>query len=268
MLEDYIGRGSFRRLRRFLPPGQEYCQFAYARKIAALVRQETRWLDAGCGHQILERRLHKEELALVGKARLAAGCDAYLPALARHRSLQNLVRCSIEHLPFKDRAFDLVTLNMVVEHLNRPEEFFRELSRIVDSGGRVVLLTPNAGGYYVFLIRIGWRIVPRRVGLKMVRYLEHREPEDVFPTHYEANTIRRIRSLMRRQGFAEEQVLPSFDRPFFYFFLPLSVAELIAVRLLWRLGCKGVAASTIIGVYRRTPEGNGLNDKHSEVKTK
>jgi ubiquinone/menaquinone biosynthesis C-methylase UbiE len=43
-------------------------------------------------------------------------------------------------LPFEDRSFDLVTFDLVLEHLEDLEAVFREVSRVLTPGGRVVMI--------------------------------------------------------------------------------------------------------------------------------
>jgi ubiquinone/menaquinone biosynthesis C-methylase UbiE len=208
-----------------------------------------RWLDAGSGHQILEFRLLKQEHALIARAGCAVGCDAYLPALRKHRSLQKLACCSLDALPFGNGSFDLVTLNMVVEHLQYPEGVFAELGRVVDRNGQVIVYTPNASGYYTVLHRLGWKIFPKPWIHRIIRFLEHREAEDVFPTFYRANTRQRLRELMNSNGLVEQRASLLIDKPLLYFFAPLSVLELLLRRLLRTCGCTELTGAAILGVY-------------------
>ena len=73
---------------------QEYSYFVEARQVQRLVDSETRWLDAGCGHQILELRLALEEKELVQRARLAVGCDAFVssPVTSSESPTQSCLR--------------------------------------------------------------------------------------------------------------------------------------------------------------------------------
>src|SRR5262249_27752719 len=141
----------------------QYSQLAYAALLKQLVTTSTYWLDAGCGHQILELRLHPYEQALVNRAALAVGCDAVESSVRRHRSLRNRALCHLARLPFRDHSFNLVTMNMVVEHLERPGDVMAELARVVVPNGLVVIHTPNAVAYQAYLTRLVWRIVPKRL---------------------------------------------------------------------------------------------------------
>jgi len=250
-LDRAIGRGSYHWLRCWLDPGREYTQIHYARTLRQLVTPGTRWLDGGCGHLVSSVWPNNDERTVVDGAKLAVGCDAYFPALVRHRSLERRVASTLQALPFRPRSFNLITLNMVVEHFDNPERVFTEIARVLDAGGRVFIHTPNAASYFVFLIRVGRRLLPAAVVSCLIKYLEGREPEDVFLTHYRANTRATLRRLARDSGLEEEQTVVLLDRPLFYFFLPLSLVELVATRLLERLGLREIAGNTILGIYRR-----------------
>lgn len=47
-----------------------------------------------------------------------------------------------ERLPFNDGAFDVVVCCYVANHFARPEIAFRELRRVLDSAGRLVVISP------------------------------------------------------------------------------------------------------------------------------
>ena len=45
---------------------------------------------------------------------------------------------------FKDNSFDLVSARQVIEHIPDPVNFMNEIARILKSGGRLVIKTPNS----------------------------------------------------------------------------------------------------------------------------
>jgi hypothetical protein len=87
--------------------------------------------------------------------------------------------------------------------------------------------------------------------MKMIRFMDFREEEDVFPTYYRANTYDDLTAVARQAGLSNEKVLLVPARPLFYFIAPLCAAELAASRLLIRMGAERFAASVILGVYRK-----------------
>jgi SAM-dependent methyltransferase len=56
--------------------------------------------------------------------------------------------CDIEAIPVPDGEFDAVLCTEVLEHVQRPIEVLRELSRIVRPGGRIFLTAPLASGLH------------------------------------------------------------------------------------------------------------------------
>jgi SAM-dependent methyltransferase len=165
------------------------------------VRPGTVWLDAGCGHRILPPWREDAERLLAATPKLAIGCDLDEPAMRAHRSLTRVVAADLEHLPFGTETMDLVTSNMVVEHLDHPGAVFAEFARVLRPRGRVVVHTPNAYSYFV----LGSRLLPSgRFKRRLARALDGRAESDVFPTRYRANTPSKLRALMGQAGLQEE----------------------------------------------------------------
>jgi SAM-dependent methyltransferase len=55
----------------------------------------------------------------------------------------NFVTADIYDLPFIDRSFRWVILSEVMEHLHKPDRALREVHRILERGGRVVITVPH-----------------------------------------------------------------------------------------------------------------------------
>jgi ubiquinone/menaquinone biosynthesis C-methylase UbiE len=145
------------------------------------------------------------------------GCDLFAFSLAKHRTIRDRVICTLDDLPFADESFTLVTLNMVVEHLTQPDTVLREIARVLNPAGLVVLMTPNRNGYFVRISNVARALIPEKLQGKLIRYLESREPEDVFKTHYLANTRKRLQEIMQAAGLEPRLVSLSRGRRFFYF---------------------------------------------------
>jgi SAM-dependent methyltransferase len=52
-----------------------------------------------------------------------------------------------ENLPFKSASFDLLVSFETIEHLERPDQFMAECSRVLAPGGRAIISTPNKAIY-------------------------------------------------------------------------------------------------------------------------
>jgi SAM-dependent methyltransferase len=252
LVDRHLGRGSYLWMRPLLAPYQEDTHLAYAETLSRLVRPDIRWLDAGCGHKILARNHEKQEREIVKRTRFAVGCDTVVESNHQHRSLEKIIPCELSSLPFSDDSFDLVTLNMVAEHLVEPSRVFSELARVLDRDGQLVIHTPCASSYEIWLIRLGWKLLAKNLGFWMIRLTKGREPGNVFPTFYRANTRRILSKLMCEAGLVEGELRVIEGRPFFYFAAPLSILEIAVEWLLRAMGKNEVCPATLLGVYRRS----------------
>jgi len=63
----------------------------------------------------------------------------------------------LEEVRFPGNHFDLVTASHLIEHLNNPRSFVREVFRILKPGGRFLVTTPNCAGFQARLFGNLWR---------------------------------------------------------------------------------------------------------------
>jgi SAM-dependent methyltransferase len=250
-LDRYLGRGSYYWLKDRIDPQREYTQLTYARLIDSVLTPQTRWLDAGGGHQILEVTAPDLELTMVRRARLTVCCDRVVDAIAKHRSIRAGVGATLDHLPFRSASLDLITLNNVAEHLEHPREVLSEFARVLAPGGRVIIHTPNVASYPVRIAEVGRRVLPKPFIMKLIRYMDFREEEDVFPTFYRVNTDRDLKASAAEAGLLCEELVFAPARPLFYFVAPLCAAELAASRAMIRMGAERFAASVMLAVFRK-----------------
>jgi SAM-dependent methyltransferase len=189
------------------------------------------WLDAGCGRRILPPWREAAERNLVARPRVAVGCDVDGDGVRAHRSLSRRVLADLEYLPFKTGSIDLVTSNMVVEHLEQPRSVFAEIARVLKPGGRVILHTPNVYSHFV----LGSRLLPWRLKRRLMKVLDGREEQEVFPTRYRANSAARLRSLLTRAGLVEDWCrMVANDAVFATVHPILAALELLYIRMtLW-----------------------------------
>jgi SAM-dependent methyltransferase len=55
----------------------------------------------------------------------------------------HLQTASAQELPFSDNSFNVVIIKHIVEHLPDPQKAIREISRVTEAGGTLILSTPN-----------------------------------------------------------------------------------------------------------------------------
>lgn len=180
-----------------LRPNVEYHQNRYARELADVVAAGCRWLDLGAGTSLHWGWGGTPQSELAQRATLLVGCDPATVHLRSNRYLTSRVSGIGERLPFRSRSFDLVTANMVVEHLPNPVVAFTEVSRVLDAKGSFIFVTPNVEHPIVRLLSG----VPQSVRSMLARLVEGRSSEHIFPTFYRANTVSEIHRLATDAGF-------------------------------------------------------------------
>ncbi len=230
-------------------PGLRSSQFCYCEKLRPLVRGAV-WLDLGCGHQVFADWMTKEQAELIGGCKTAYGIDLDWIALRAHLDISNKVFGDLAGLPFEGASMDVVSANMVAEHLREPEIILREVHRVLKPNGAFVFHTPN---YRSWAIQIASRI-PNAFKKRLVWFLERRRGEDVFPTHYRMNTDPAIRRLAVETGFTIEEITMVSSSAATIMLGPFALAELLYIRRLQHPR-QANSRSNIVAILRKRTEG-------------
>jgi SAM-dependent methyltransferase len=168
---------------------EQHPYIVYEKKILSLLTGREVLLDAGCGRDapVLQR--------FCDKAGCCLGVDLEDPReiSGKIRYLKN----SIENIPVESNSVDVVISRAVLEHIESPLSVYREIYRILKTGGRFVFLVPNLWDY-VSLLSFA---VPNKCHKSIVYKFEGRNMSDVFPAFYKTNTSAAIKRLSRTSGF-------------------------------------------------------------------
>lgn len=231
-------------LERLITPHAESSQNAYARIVKARVTPSTRWLELGCGHQLWPDWI-PGEADTARKASVLVGIDPDLESIRQNRVVDHRVVGLT--LPFRDASFDLVTANMVFEHLEDPVAVLRDIRRVLTPNGVCIFHTANA---LYWQTALGGSL-PQFVKNALVRFSEGRDAADVYPTHYRINTARAIPRVLEEAGFVADDVIMLNTSATSRILLlgPLVVLELLWIRLTRRPSLSH-HRSNIIGIVR------------------
>ena len=87
------------------------------------------------------------------------GVEVCVPAAlyARDERGLDISICTLEEAGLEEASFDIIHASHLIEHLTRPDEFVRELYKVLKPGGRVFLTTPNCSGMQALLFGKAWR---------------------------------------------------------------------------------------------------------------
>jgi len=219
------------RLEKMIAPNLRDSQYLYKEILESYVPTDGRWLELGCGHQILPswiRSSKETEAALVDRTRITVGVDPVLEQVRKHSTIQHRVVATIENCPFRNNSFDFISANMVMEHVQDPGRALSEAYRIMDNRGVLVFHTPNYWNYQVFLASL----MPQWMKNKLVPILEGRSDQDVFPTAYKINTVPQIERMAAQYGFRVIEIKMVNSTAISAMLFPLAVFELLLIRLL------------------------------------
>jgi SAM-dependent methyltransferase len=210
----------------------------FLENVHRLLPAQGRVLDYGAGRGKYRGKGPMETLIdFRGPSREVVGFDVD-PAVRENSFLDRAeVGDGITPLPFPDASFDLIVSLAVFEHIPNAEHTARELARVLKPGGWLCALTPHSASY----VAIASRIVPNSAHKKALSYLKiRREGDDVFPTHYQMNTLTGLRRLF--PGFE--------DHSYIYSGVPSYSRGINALEALYKAWDRGIAGRTI-QVFKR-----------------
>lgn len=246
----------YERLRDWLAPDIRYSQSIYEDVLREQIPPDCLWLDLGCGHQLLPPWRAEQEQELIARG-CVVGLDFDPGSLSKHRSIKRLVRGNISQLPFADGTFDVITSNMVFEHLDDPAAQVQEIARALKPGGCLIFHTPNMWGYTTVMSRV----IPESLKAWLIKLLENRDEDDVFRTYYRINSPKTITRMARSNGLETEHIRMIVTDAQFAVIPPVAFLELLWLRLLMLPGLRALRPNIIARL--RKPAGAVKSGKRS-----
>jgi len=119
-----------------------------------LDKRDARGLDIGCYFGSFAAHLARRH-----KTAELYACDYFLENLRVARLLfpegPPFIQANVYRLPFKDASLDFVSLQEVLEHLDRPLDAVREINRVLKDHAMLVVTVPNAQYWRIILAELG-----------------------------------------------------------------------------------------------------------------
>ena len=213
-------------IKRVVAPDVISSQVRYRDVLLLYLKSAPRWLDLGCGHQFLPDWAWLPDQNLLRSIPRVVGIDGDLESLRRHPFLRDRAGGDISSLPFRDGSFDLVTANMVMEHVHQPERVLREVRRVLAPGGAFLFHTPNRASPQICL----GEGMPQGFKNRLIAFFEDRAEHDVYPTVYAINTRQAVIRLAASAGFQVQSCEMVISEAVTQVLGPLAIFELLYIR--------------------------------------
>jgi SAM-dependent methyltransferase len=214
-------------IKKVLAPGVMGSQIRYGEVLLRHLKTLPRWLDLGCGHQFLPDWAWVPDTELLRLLPRVVGVDFDHESLRQHGFLKDRVRADIGSLPFPSGCFDLVTANMVMEHVGDPARVLNEVRRVLAPDGAFLFHTPNRSSPVVSLASH----IPQRQKKWLIGFFEDRGEDDIYPTVYRFNTLRAVTGMSTPAGFHVESCEFVVSEAVTQVLGPLAIFELLYIRL-------------------------------------
>ena len=241
-----ITKKIYKKARTIITPTLRYSQNIYEDILNKYCEDGCVWLDLGCGHNLLPPWRYEQEKILLNKPKTFIGYDYDLPSLIKNKTTGNKIRGDISHLSFANNSLDIVTSNMVFEHLESPSIQLKEIYRVLKPGGKLIFHTPNIFDYGIILARL----IPEQIISKIILFLEGRKENDIFPTFYRINSRNKIKIVAKQSGFHIKKIKMICSSALFVNIPPLLIFELLLIKFLMTNKMKW-ARSNIITILEK-----------------
>lgn len=152
--------------------------------------------------------------------------------------------------PLQGETFDLIVGRYVLEHVDSPSEFLRNVKKALKPGGEFIFLTPNL--IHPAML-VSW-LLPQSLKVRILAATNHSlDAHDVFPTHYRMNTLHALRSEVRRSGLQMKLMQVREHQPVGYldFSVPTFGLAYAYYRAVTWAGLENWCGSTIIGILEK-----------------
>jgi len=179
-----------------------------------------RALDVGCGVGQVVARLKEAGYE-------AHGVDVSEPNIERARKFSD--RCQLydgKKLPFPDQHFASVGALNVLEHVEEPEAFIKELARVARIGGRIVLSSPNF--FRVFGFR-DYHPKMRGIGNKWRNWKRLREKQGQIKADPASVRFDRMKPIVKEPFTPDDDAIVATNALEMKFFLERSGCEVQSV---------------------------------------
>ena len=162
-------------------------------KIARKYKKGGKFLDIGCAAGYFLNLARKYGYDVYG-----VEISKFASSFAREKFKLNVFNGELEDAKFKDDYFDVVSAANVLEHVDDPEKFLKEIRRIIKKDGLLIIDVPSYvnSPYYKIAKRISWIFKGEKEVQKMLKI-----DEDKMPYHLYEFSPRNLKKMLEKLGF-------------------------------------------------------------------
>ena len=137
---------------------KEFIVSTFKRRLAQIQKlsKKGRLLDIGCAYGFFIELARKRGWNVTGVEISKDTCQ-----YAKNNLKLNVINKALEEAKFTNGAFDVVTMFDVVEHLPDPQKTVKEIKRILNPNGLIVVTTPNIGSLMAKILGKNWEEIKR-----------------------------------------------------------------------------------------------------------
>ncbi|MCA9375338.1 class I SAM-dependent methyltransferase [Candidatus Dojkabacteria bacterium] len=202
-------------------------------------KQEITILEAGAGHSSALSNVFRRVDKVIG-------IDLDKEALDKNEYLDEKLVADLTDIPLGDKSVDLITCAWVLEHIEKPSAFAREVGRVLRPGGYFVFIAPNRNSIYALITRI----IPMSLHSFFTETLYKRQKGDTYKTFYRMNTEAKIDRFLFPNGMRKVKFLYNDDQKY----LGFSIFTKLFAKIWHQVIMKRLFEKYrvhIIGVYRK-----------------
>lgn len=175
---------------------------AFFNRVNSLLEPSFVVLDVGCGRGEYNEDsvpLRRNLRILKGKVAKVIGIDVDQEA-KDNPFLDEFHLIQGDKWSVDDNTIDLIVCDNVLEHIENPERFFAEITRVLKNDSFLCIRTPNRWSY----VGLAATLIPNRYHSAVTSFVQDgRKEEDVFPTYHKCNSLGKLKRMMKKCGFDE-----------------------------------------------------------------
>jgi len=165
-------------------------------RINYLIKDDSEVLDYGAGRGAWaedENVFRKKKRNLRGKVKKIYACDVDKDVYL-NKNVDEILAMKDGCVLAPNESMDIIIVDFVLEHIENPKMFFKEIDRLLKPGGWFCARTPHKYN----LISLFSKLIKNSLHSFILKYVQpSRKEKDIFPTYYRLNTLKKLNKIFK-----------------------------------------------------------------------